>query len=107
MWVRPQPGTSTLWGEAGRGQTWEGLGRGPVSLPSLEALRVGSSAAERGMLFIFFWLGGPGSSSSFPVREGLLNSEFNLSSRWGGVGAEKQNPQKQSLFALTGGALEG
>lgn len=27
--------------------------------------------------------------------------------RWGGVGAEKQNPQKQSLFALTWGALVG
>ena len=56
-----------------------GPGPWPSPCPPLEALRVGSSAAEQGMLFIFSWLGGPGNSSSFPVREGLLNSEFNLS----------------------------
>ena len=79
MWVRPQPGTShTLGGSLPRTNVG-GPGPRPISLPSLEALRVGSSAAERGMLFEFSWLGGPGNSSSFPVREGLLNSEFNLS----------------------------
>lgn len=41
-----------------------------------ESWEFGSRA---GMLFIFFWLGGPGNMLSFPVREGLLNSEFNLS----------------------------
>ena len=93
MWVRPQPGTSHTLGEAGREQAWEGPGRG--RLPALPGGAESWEFGSRARHVVHIFLAGRSWQQLFISCKGRpFKLRVQPLLRWGGVGAEKQNPQK-------------